>query len=389
MKNIVFGLICFMSTVASGQGIEFFHGTWKEAMAKAKAEGKVMFVDAYTTWCGPCKSMAANVFTKAEVGEYFNASFINVKLDMEKEDGVSFGHAYPVRAYPTLFFINGDGKEIKKVVGGQQVQSLLKHAEEANKGNDKSGEFEEKYKTGDRSYDLMMSYVKALNDVDKPTLKISNDYLNSKPAITDDQRMAFIMEAGVDADSKLFDQVMANRDKLSILVTPKVFEAKCRKALDKALHKSIQFEVEDILLATVDKADKVLGKDEGQKWSGKAKMEFYKNAKNNAKYTDAYRSLAKMSKKDGPTLKAIASDIARHYSKEKMMIKDAAQYIQDAHELSPSVESITELVHIMVAANEIKKATDIVTRDKELAEKEKRDLNTYNFLLDYLKTKKV
>lgn len=58
--------------------------------------------------------MAKNVFTQESVGSFYNQNFINIKLDMEKEDGVSFGHKYSVKAYPTLHFLDGDGKVVKR-----------------------------------------------------------------------------------------------------------------------------------------------------------------------------------------------------------------------------------------------------------------------------------
>lgn len=107
------------------QGIDFFHGTWEEAKAKAKAENKLLFVDTYASWCGPCKWMAANAFPDASVGEHFNKYFINVKMDMEKGEGPSFAQKYPVSAYPTLMFINGDGKKMHEEVGAQDAAGLL------------------------------------------------------------------------------------------------------------------------------------------------------------------------------------------------------------------------------------------------------------------------
>ena len=42
-------------TVEAEKGIRFTPGKWAEILKKAKAENKIIFFDAYTTWCGPCK----------------------------------------------------------------------------------------------------------------------------------------------------------------------------------------------------------------------------------------------------------------------------------------------------------------------------------------------
>jgi len=68
-------------------GIKFAHSSWKDVQKKAKAEGKMIFVDCYTSWCGPCKMLARDVFTQKKVGDFFNKNFISVKLDMEKGEG--------------------------------------------------------------------------------------------------------------------------------------------------------------------------------------------------------------------------------------------------------------------------------------------------------------
>ena len=70
---------------ATGQGMEFFHGKWEDALKMAQEQNKLIFVDSYTTWCGPCKRMSAQVFPKPEIGAFFNANFINVKMNMEDE----------------------------------------------------------------------------------------------------------------------------------------------------------------------------------------------------------------------------------------------------------------------------------------------------------------
>ena len=116
---------CKGQAPAPAGGIEFFHGTWDEALAKAKAEKKLIFLDAYASWCAPCKMMAANVFTAKSVGDVFNPNFICVKMDMEKGEGVQLSQKLSVMAYPTLFFIDDTGKVLNKHVGGMQVESLI------------------------------------------------------------------------------------------------------------------------------------------------------------------------------------------------------------------------------------------------------------------------
>ena len=86
MKRL--SMILSMVLVASvmfAQGIAFEpEGTLlPQAAAKAKKENKLVFVDCYTQWCGPCKKMARDIFPDAKVGEYMNAKFVNLKIDME------------------------------------------------------------------------------------------------------------------------------------------------------------------------------------------------------------------------------------------------------------------------------------------------------------------
>jgi thioredoxin 1 len=107
------------------EGIKFTESSWKALLKKAKAENKVIFLDAYTSWCGPCKMLQKNVFTQKSVGDYFNKEFINVKMDMEKGEGITLSQIYPLEGYPTLLFIDGNGRVVKKILGYQNPQQLL------------------------------------------------------------------------------------------------------------------------------------------------------------------------------------------------------------------------------------------------------------------------
>jgi thioredoxin 1 len=106
-------------------GVETFHGTLQEALNKAKAENKLLFVDSYTVWCGPCKWFSANVLTNPEVAALYNKNFINFKMDTEKGEGPAFAQKYGVMQIPTLIFLDGTGKVVSKQVGALQVPAFL------------------------------------------------------------------------------------------------------------------------------------------------------------------------------------------------------------------------------------------------------------------------
>ncbi len=159
MKIILPVLFLFLFTVVSGQGIVFMEGNFSEALAKAKKENKLVFIDCYTTWCGPCKWLSANVFTNKKAGEYFNSHFINFKLDMEKGEGKDVRTKYQVAAYPTLLFIDGDGIMQHRAVGAMDTVAFLKLGELAQDTSKNFGSFLKKYHSGNRDASFLASYA--------------------------------------------------------------------------------------------------------------------------------------------------------------------------------------------------------------------------------------
>lgn len=117
------------SQTGSDKGIHFFEGSMKEAMVKAKEEKKYIFLDAYASWCGPCKTMEKEVYTDRKVSKYFNNKFISVKIDMEKGEGPNLAKLLPsINGYPSLLFFNPDGSLAKTVLGSRNTKDFLKEA---------------------------------------------------------------------------------------------------------------------------------------------------------------------------------------------------------------------------------------------------------------------
>lgn len=106
--------------------------SFKEVLAKAKSENKLVFIDAYTTWCGPCKWMSKNMFTNDTIADYFNQNFVNAKIDMEKGEGIDIAKKYDVRCYPNLLFVDGDGNLVHRSAGASRlVQDYINMGEKA------------------------------------------------------------------------------------------------------------------------------------------------------------------------------------------------------------------------------------------------------------------
>lgn len=120
------------SAETSENGIKFFEGTWQEALTLAQEENKLIFLDAYAAWCGPCKMMAKTTFQEKAVGDFFNANFINVKMDMEKSvEGPRLSNELYLTAYPTMYFLNYSEKPVYKTLGYLKAKKLISEGKKA------------------------------------------------------------------------------------------------------------------------------------------------------------------------------------------------------------------------------------------------------------------
>lgn len=97
--------------------IHFVNMSLAAAVKLSKQLHKPIFADAYATWCAPCRELKRQTFKDERVAKYFNAHYINIAVDVEKGEGLKFAEQYGIDSYPTLLFIDGEGKLIKKIEG--------------------------------------------------------------------------------------------------------------------------------------------------------------------------------------------------------------------------------------------------------------------------------
>ncbi len=128
-RLILLILLPFLAS-AQGKGIHFEHDlSWTAIQAKAKAENKYIFMDCFTTWCGPCRFMSTTIFPKEQVGSYFNDKFISVQVQLDSSakddahtkswyvDAHNLVAQYNVRVYPTYLIFTPDGQPLHRDIG--------------------------------------------------------------------------------------------------------------------------------------------------------------------------------------------------------------------------------------------------------------------------------
>ena len=379
---------CLLLIQLSGQGIEFFEGTWKEALEVAAKEDKSVFIDAYAVWCGPCKRMAKDVFTKKEVGEFFNESFINVKLDMEKSDGLSFGKKYPVYAYPTLYFLKSDGEVLKSHKGGQSVNGIINLAKSALRSNDTSGDFVEAYEAGNRDFDLMLGYVSALNKVGKPSQKISNEYINSNPDISDDQMAEFLMAAVVDADSKLFDQLLELEKEAVDGSSMENFTKVVHNAVLKTTQKAVEFEYPELFHKALDKFISTSIPDKEQ-FELEANMRFYSLSGDYENWQKSSKKYLKKFGKKDPALYTVHIAVA---NSEFDYVPESHDYINEMYETlidrDDTLDNYYAYTNNLLNKKHYDKALKVAEEALKKGKDRKEDVLRFERIVNYLRTQK-
>ena len=219
-RMIVLLTALLMSLSVFSQGIEFQQKSFAEVLKVAQKEKKLVFIDIYTSWCGPCKHMSKEIFPQAAAGEFFNAHFLNMQLDAEKsEDGKMIAQKFGVSAYPTFLFVDGNGELVYRFLGGRTVEKLIEEGKKALDAFEVQPElkkYAKKYEKGKCDKDFLEQYF-ILKD--KAGLDCSDILLDYFAQVSDAELLDTVNLPRI-AKVTVFDSNFANR----------VIDAVCQKA---------------------------------------------------------------------------------------------------------------------------------------------------------------
>lgn len=190
MKKSFFAACLLLLTLSvKAAEIKFLENpTWTTVLEQAKKENKIIFLDAYATWCGPCKQMDAETYTNQSVADFYNANFINVKYDMEKGEGAMLADRYYVSAYPNLVFINPEGVMLHKAVGFLTANEFLALAKAAK--NPETQYYTLKKNAQKLTNTQFLAFAKQASELqDEDFGYISKDFLAAKADILGDSEL--------------------------------------------------------------------------------------------------------------------------------------------------------------------------------------------------------
>ena len=242
MKHILQLMICLSPFALSAQthkaatnethsdsGVHFQHNmTWSDVQRKAKAENKYIFMDCFTTWCGPCKFMSKTIFPQKAVGDAMNDKFIAVKMQLDTSDAdndevksmYATAHAiarnYKVNVYPTFLFFNTNGELVHRAVGSSEANAFIAKTKEALNPETQYYTLLAKYNKGKKDSGFLHRLTTAsmeAYDMENGS-KIASDYLATQPDLYTPANLALLRDMTQSSTDKGFGIMIDNPAKV-------------------------------------------------------------------------------------------------------------------------------------------------------------------------------
>ena len=380
----IFTLLLFPFLLPAQNGIRFEHELpFADALQKANAENKLVFLDAYTTWCGPCKMMTSKTFPDSAVGAFFNARFVNLKIDMEKGEGPALALRYGVEYYPTLLFINAKGEVAHKAVGYYNADEFLKLAKTADNPSANSLALETRYRNGERSAELLRALTEAKGAAYDPTAgQLANDYVKTQTNLSSQENMDFIMRYVDDPFSEGFKFLQKKRGTFVLRYTEKEVKQKMDVVFEDYLqrHPNLQ-------LGEVQRLYGAVYPEQGERLASNYRLTYYRQREDIDNFAKAAADhYTRFPCDDADELNEIAYLFARDLT-DPAMLQQAVAWAEKSISIQENNYNQDTLARLYLKLGKKKQAATAARRSIELAKTAGEDASQTEELLEKINGK--
>lgn len=391
MKNIISGLFIFITIFSFAQDeIQFQDLPFKNLVAKAKKENKLVFIDAYAAWCGPCKMMEKNVFNKKSVGDFYNKNFVNARIDMEKGEGREIAQKFGVRSYPTYLFLNGDGELVSQNYGYMEEGIFLAMAQDINSPNNKKGSLKERFANGEKEKDFLINIMKLNSSADYEFAKQASERYFSNRKKTDEFTkddvglLLYFLKSTEDLNYKTFASQKA--DIIKFLPEENYNEFNNQLILAKVVQESIDEKAkkinDDYFLKT---AEPLVGKEAAILKLNQTKLAYYEQNANFPEYEKAALEYYKNADSFEPNELLKAAWIFSDNIKTQSSLKKAAEWAEKSVMRGETPENTYILAKIYYSLGSKDLAKNFAELSKNMAIQSGKDANLATELLSKIK----
>jgi len=338
---------------------------FQAVLDQAKAENKLVFMDCYTTWCGPCKWLVKNVFADQKIAEAYNKQFVNFKSDMEKGEGLEIAKRYNIQMYPTLLWLDGNGEIAFIVVGTNTVEAFLEFAENLKDDENTFPSMVKKFESGNRDPEFLkkIASTAAIGNYDNSEVYIE-EYLNILPKEewTKEENIGLVYTATKSFDSKTTKYILENPSKFDHELVESIKSQCIDNELRKVLASKSEAKLTE-LLATIDKycPDRT-------EYKQRVELYFYKATGNKSKLNALASTYLKTST-DAELLNEYAWDRFENET-DPALLKEAIVWAEKSVKLDKQYYNTDTLGQLYQKVGNMKKAEKWLAVSKKLEPKE-------------------
>lgn len=356
-------------TTATEGGIQFLHDDWKTATRLSKSMNKPIFLDAYTTWCSPCKAMSRTTFLDKQVVAFCNEKFVNLKMDMEQGEGIALAKKYGIKAYPTLLFLDSEGNILHRGVGLHETERFLNLAKEAFDPEKRLSAWDNRYAKGDQNPDFLRDYAVRLSQlVDPRQQEVAMAYLQTQTSWLTNDNLKFIYRFTDEARSPLFTYLVKNKARFKTLFGDDV-EVKIQNALANCIlnEKNLpSLALADSLIALVYEEAKA------ERYASNYRLTYYRMKGDRQAYSEAAQVYFAEYDDDADELSETAATFVE-VIEDKKMLKKAEKWAKRATKLAPTTANYITLAKVQQKRDRKRCAKKTLEKAIKVAKKQNND----------------